>query len=286
MRKIFFLLPVLILFLSSCGNKSEMESKFIKVSDKEYFEEHLTEKTEVVAKQITIIKGNTLWDLGGDCLGDHYAWETIFQMNLPYLSSRLEFKELNGELVPWVWIYPGEKLYAPLDFVCDAHEVIKDTVLIEYYPTKDKLFLVSDTLPTDSAGWQQIMVPVKGDQKVVKPAPDPVVKDPDPKKNFFSGFGWIADILWWILKAALFILGLILLVLLVWFLYRIIRALAEWVYGNGSSSTTESTDDLPSNFELLLLQQLQKTGGRISVNRPMGSFKAKVPQQKNQNPQG
>lgn len=309
--KNLILLSVIVLFtFISCNKKQEMESKFIKISDKEYFEQTVSEKSEVVAKQISVIKGNTLWDLGGDCLGDHYAWETIFQMNLPYLSDRLEFKELNGELAPWVWIYPNEELYVPLDFMCDAHEVLQDTVLIKHYPTEDKLFLVSDTLPADSAGWQHIMIPVKGDQKAVAPAPkpDPIVKDPNPKSNFFLEFGWIADILWFIFMAVLWILGILLFVLLLWLLYRIIRAVAEWVWGiitsptppyrgidghdtnqhhtgNGSSSTTTSDGtDLPYDFELLLLTQLQKTGGKISVNRPMGSFKAQVPKQKNQTP--
>ncbi|MBN1232566.1 MAG: LysM peptidoglycan-binding domain-containing protein [Candidatus Coatesbacteria bacterium] len=52
--------------------------------------------------------GDTLWDISGWYLGNHWAWPAIYEANSPYLADPVY---RNGLII--VWIYPGDHLIMP-----------------------------------------------------------------------------------------------------------------------------------------------------------------------------
>lgn len=71
-------------------------------------------------KTVTVVEGDTLWEIAKAHLGDPVRWNEIFQINQPMILEdhrRRGLQEILGrvyiEYMPQNWIFPGMVLQLP-----------------------------------------------------------------------------------------------------------------------------------------------------------------------------
>lgn len=264
MKKFTFIFGIILatsVFLTSCSDASVQEKTY--TGTEAYLntpEETLFEQTwdtvESTVSLVTIVGGDNLWDISAECSGNPYRWEEVYYMNLSQLWERKEYKLVDGEMRPWVWIYPGEQIYVPGDFSSHRLQVIKNSIETAYYVPTQLDVKIIDLVPGLNA--KHILLLDQGQDihypNIVAPT-QPALQDPvyiEKNSGFESFFlndgGWIIFVL--------------LLVLLLYLLTRTSGRgnRTESITSTSSTFTAEETVSIIKALESFTKQAQQKEG--------------------------